>query len=274
MPTLAHLPDGVQRRETATCQRMRELLAASPAAMGVVCSALAVLVLLFHTSSSRCRFSARFRSPLVRARRIAVVCLWVVVRRIIGPLMLMGIVTKLDLLVEYVVMARNVHGMSRLDALIDDARSGPARSVMTTSRYDRCMLPVAAGSRPTRASAAADGHRGDRRLITCDGADLFVVPTVYMCWTTSHGTEADLLQGGGVEFTHHTASRSSAQDDRQAVGTVFHGWRASKAYASARQLAGFPVSAKCFRRVSCSEHPIDGRRDRLASLPLAKPPTV
>jgi multidrug efflux pump subunit AcrB len=65
---------------------------------------------------------------------------------LIGLLMLMGIVTKNSiLLVEYAIMARREHGMSRLEALVDACHKRARPILMTTIAMGAGMLPNALG---------------------------------------------------------------------------------------------------------------------------------
>lgn len=60
--------------------------------------------------------------------------------------MLMGVATKNSiLLVEYSIVARRDHGMSRLDALMDACAKRARPIVMTTLAMGAGMLPIALG---------------------------------------------------------------------------------------------------------------------------------
>jgi len=66
----------------------------------------------------------------------------------IGLIMLMGIATKNSiLLVDYTIIARQQHGLSRADAVIDACRKRVRPIVMTTIAMGAGMLPVAIGWR-------------------------------------------------------------------------------------------------------------------------------
>ena len=100
---------------------------------------------------------------------------------LIGLIMLMGIATKNSiLLVEYAVMARRDHHMSRLDALIDACHKRARPIVMTTIAMGAGMLPTAFGwsiadssFRSPMAIAVIGG------LITSTLLSLLVIPVVY-----------------------------------------------------------------------------------------------
>jgi hydrophobe/amphiphile efflux-1 (HAE1) family protein len=182
MPTLAHLPEGVERRESGDVERMRELFGGFLAAMGIgLLCIYAVLVLLFHDFIQPLTILGALPQSVGGA--LAGLLLFgygLSLPSLIGLLMLMGIVTKNSiLLVEYVVMARNERGMSRTDALIDACAKRARPIVMTTIAMIAGMLPVAAGfsADPSFRSPMGIGVIGG--LITSTGLSLFVVPTVY-----------------------------------------------------------------------------------------------
>jgi multidrug efflux pump subunit AcrB len=182
MPTMAHLPDGVQRRETGDVQRMRELFGGFLAAMaiGLLCI-YAVLVLLFHDFIQPLTILGALPQSVGGALAgLIFLGYGLSLPSLIGLLMLMGIVTKNSiLLVEYVVMARNVHGMSRADALIDACAKRARPIIMTTIAMIAGMLPVAAGFSADPSFRAPMGIAVIGGLITSTALSLFVVPTVY-----------------------------------------------------------------------------------------------
>jgi hydrophobe/amphiphile efflux-1 (HAE1) family protein len=182
LPTLAHLPQGVERSSTGDAERMKELFTGFLAAMGIgILSIYAVLVLLFHD----------FLQPLTILGALpqsiggAFIALMLSghgldLPSLIGILMLMGIVTKNSiLLVEYAVMARNVRGLLRTDAVIDACSKRARPIVMTTIAMIAGMLPVAAGFSADPSFRAPMGISVIGGLITSTALSLFVVPTIY-----------------------------------------------------------------------------------------------
>jgi multidrug efflux pump subunit AcrB len=182
MPALARLPAGVERRETGDAQRFRELFGGFVAAMavGVLCI-YAVLVLLFHDFIQPLTILGALPQSVGGALAgLLFLGYGLSLPSLIGLLMLMGIVTKNSiLLVEYVVMARNVHGMSRLDALIDACSKRARPIIMTTIAMIAGMLPVAAGFSADPSFRSPMGVAVIGGLITSTALSLFVVPTVY-----------------------------------------------------------------------------------------------
>ncbi|MPM50225.1 Multidrug resistance protein MdtC [bioreactor metagenome] len=100
---------------------------------------------------------------------------------LIGLIMLMGIATKNSiLLVEYAIVARRDHGMSRWDALLDACHKRARPIIMTTLAMGAGMLPIALALgeadmsfRSPMATAVIGG------LITSTVLSLLVVPAVF-----------------------------------------------------------------------------------------------
>lgn len=182
LPALKNLPSGVKRVEQGELQRMSELFQSFGVAMaiGIFCI-YAVLVLLFHDFMQ----PATILSALPLAMGGALFALWVShqafsMPAVIGVLMLMGVVTKNSiLLVEYAIMARREHGMSRLDALIDACHKRARPIVMTTVAMGAGMLPNALGlgAEPSFRQPMAIVVIGG--LLTSTVLSLLVVPVVF-----------------------------------------------------------------------------------------------
>jgi multidrug efflux pump subunit AcrB len=163
-------------------QRMKELFGGFLAAMaiGLLCI-YAVLVLLFHDFIQPLTILGAI--PQAVGGALAALLLFgygLSLPSLIGILMLMGIVTKNSiLLVEYVVMARTVQGMSRMDALIDACAKRARPIIMTTIAMIAGMFPVAAGWSADPSFRSPMGLAVIGGLITSTALSLFVVPTVY-----------------------------------------------------------------------------------------------
>src|SRR4030065_311110 len=98
----------------------------------------------------------------------------------IGLVMLMGIATKNSiLLIDYVIMARRDHGLSRWDALLDACRKRARPIVMTTVAMGAGMMPIALGigTDPSFRSPMAIVVIGG--LITSTFLSLLVIPVVF-----------------------------------------------------------------------------------------------
>jgi multidrug efflux pump subunit AcrB len=100
---------------------------------------------------------------------------------LIGLIMLMGVATKNSiLLVEYAILARREHGMTRTQALLDACHKRARPIIMTTIAMGAGMMPIAIGwgSADTsfRAPMAVAVIGG---LITSTFLSLLVIPAVY-----------------------------------------------------------------------------------------------
>ena len=182
LPSMRTLPKGVFTVQQGELQRMSEMFGSFGLAMaaGVLCIYV-VLVLLFHDFLQPVTILAALPLSLGGA------LLALVVTRndfsmptVIGLLMLMGVVTKNSiLLVEYAIMARREHGMSRFDALVDACHKRSRPIFMTTIAMGAGMLPIALGQgadpsfRQPMAIVVIGG------LVTSTLLSLLVIPVLY-----------------------------------------------------------------------------------------------
>jgi multidrug efflux pump subunit AcrB len=115
----------------------------------------------------------------------AIIMLWLFnmelsISSMIGLLTLMGIVTKNSiLLVEYVVMARREHGLSRFDAIIDACSKRARPIVMTTIAMTAGMIPITIGLHGDNSFRAPMGATVIGGLLASTALSLFVVPVIY-----------------------------------------------------------------------------------------------
>ncbi len=182
LPSLQQLPPGVIQTTIGDAEAMNELFASFGLAMatGVLCIYI-VLVLLFKDFVQPVTILA----ALVLSVPGAFLALFVTGKAIsmpsmIGLIMLMGIATKNSiLLVDYVIIARRDHGMSRWDAVLDACRKRARPIVMTTIAMGAGMMPIALGIGvdPSFRSPMAIVVIGG--LITSTFLSLLVVPVVF-----------------------------------------------------------------------------------------------
>jgi multidrug efflux pump subunit AcrB len=93
---------------------------------------------------------------------------------------LMGIVTKNSiLLVEYAVMARREHGLSRFDALVDACSKRARPIIMTTIAMAAGMLPMTIGISGDTGFSGPMGAAVIGGLVASTALSLFVVPVIY-----------------------------------------------------------------------------------------------
>ncbi|WP_234084511.1 efflux RND transporter permease subunit [Azonexus sp. R2A61] len=182
LSSLQQLPPGIIQSTVGDAETMGELFQSFGLAMGtgVLCIYI-VLVLLFKDFVQ----PATILAALVLSVPGAFLALFVAQQAVsmpsmIGMIMLMGIATKNSiLLVDYVILARRDHGLSRRDALLDACRKRARPIVMTTIAMGAGMLPIALGIgvdasfRSPMATVVIGG------LITSTFLSLLVIPVVF-----------------------------------------------------------------------------------------------
>lgn len=182
LPTMAHLPGGIRIVEQGELQRMAEMMSGFGLAMaiGVFCI-YAVLVLLFHDFLQPVTILSALPLSLGGAIFALLICsMSLSMPTVIGLLMLMGIVTKNSiLLVEYAVMARREHGMTRFEALVDACHKRARPILMTTIAMGAGMLPTAIGMGADPAFRQPMAVVVIGGLITSTGLSLLVVPVIF-----------------------------------------------------------------------------------------------
>lgn len=183
LPAVTNLPPGVKVVEIGDAEVMGELFASFGLAMltGVLCIYI-VLVLLFKDflhpvtilSALPLSLGGAFVGLLLAQKSFSMPSL-------IGLIMLMGIATKNSiLLVEYAIVARREHGMSRFEALLDACHKRARPIIMTTIAMAAGMLPIAVGfgaADPSFRSPMAIAVIGG--LVTSTVLSLLVVPVVF-----------------------------------------------------------------------------------------------
>lgn len=183
LPSLLNLPAGVKQISIGDAEMMGELFASFGLAMltGVLCIFI-VLVLLFKDflqpitilAALPLSFGGGFVALLLTGKAFSMPSL-------IGLIMLMGIATKNSiLLVEYAIVARRDHGLSRHNAILDACHKRARPIVMTTLAMGAGMLPIALGMgtadssfRSPMAVAVIGG------LVTSTFLSLLVIPVAY-----------------------------------------------------------------------------------------------
>ena len=183
LPGVRNLPPGVRVTEVGDAEVMGELFASFGLAMltGVLCIYI-VLVLLFKDflhpvtilAALPLSLGGAFVALLAAHKSFSMPSL-------IGLIMLMGIATKNSiLLVEYAILARREHGMTRWEALVDACHKRARPIIMTTLAMGAGMLPIAIGTGvadPSFRSPMAVAVIGG--LITSTVLSLLVIPAVF-----------------------------------------------------------------------------------------------
>ena len=179
---MKQLPPGVAVKAVGDAEAMGELFEGFSLAMltGVMCIYI-VLVLLFKDFVQPVTILA----ALVLSIPGAILALFITrtalsMPAMIGLIMLMGVATKNSiLLVEYAIMARRHHGMSRLEALLDACHKRARPIVMTTVAMGAGMFPIAIGlgNDPSFRAPMAIVVIGG--LITSTFLSLLVIPVLF-----------------------------------------------------------------------------------------------
>lgn len=195
LPGLRQLPPGIVQTSIGDAEAMGELEAGFAMAMlaGVLCVYLVLVLLLKDfvqpvTILAALVFSipGAFLALLITGSALSM-------PSTIGLIMLMGIATKNSiLLVDYIILARREHGLSRRDAIVDACRKRVRPIVMTTIAMGAGMAPVALGwgTDPSFRAPMAIVVMGG--LVTSTFLSLLVIPVVYsyaddfVQWVRSH----------------------------------------------------------------------------------------
>lgn len=183
LPSIKNLPAGVQQDELGDAEAMTELFQSFGLAMltGVVCIYF-VLVLLFKDflqpvtilAALPLSLGGAFLGLLVGGKALSMPSM-------IGLVMLMGIATKNSiLLVEYAIVARRDHHLSRVDAILDACHKRARPIIMTTIAMTAGMLPIAlewgSADGSFRSPMAVSVIGG---LLTSTVLSLLVIPVVF-----------------------------------------------------------------------------------------------
>lgn len=182
LPTMANLPTGIRIVQQGELQRMAEMMGSFGLAMaiGIFCI-YAVLVLLFHDFLQPVTILSALPLSLGGAIFALLICnMSLSMPTVIGLLMLMGIVTKNSiLLVEYAIMARREHGMTRFEALVDACHKRARPILMTTIAMGAGMLPTALGMGADPAFRQPMAVVVIGGLLTSTLLSLLVVPVIF-----------------------------------------------------------------------------------------------
>ena len=182
LPSVQRLPAGVSFLNTGDAEIFVELFTGFLMAMvaGIVCIYMVLLLLFKHPMQPLTILAAiplcaggAFGALLITQNMLSLPAL-------IGLLMLIGIATKNSiLLVDYAVMAEDLHGMSQHDALIDACRKRARPVIMTTIAMGAGMLPLALGFSGDSSFRAPMAWAVIGGLITSTALSLIVIPAAY-----------------------------------------------------------------------------------------------
>jgi multidrug efflux pump subunit AcrB len=181
LPSLRQLPPGVTQRVSGEAEDMDDLAQGFGVAMlmGVLCIYVVLVLLLKDFLRPLSVLVALVLSVPGAFLALYVTGSTLSMPALIGLVMLMGIATKNSiLLVDYAVIAREQHGLSRTDAILDACRKRARPIVMTTLAMGAGMLPIALGwgSDPSFRAPMAIVVIGG--LISSTVLSLLVIPVV------------------------------------------------------------------------------------------------
>lgn len=182
LPSLRQLPRGVFQTPEGDAEEMAELAASFGIAMltGVLCIYMLLVLLLKDFMQPVTILVALVLSVPGAFLALFLTQTPVSLPAMIGLIMLMGIATKNSiLLVDYIIIARRVHGLERVDAIVDACKKRVRPIVMTTIAMGAGMMPIAlgwAGDPSFRAPMAFVVIGG---LLTSTLLSLLVIPVVY-----------------------------------------------------------------------------------------------
>ena len=128
----------------------------------------------------------------------------------IGLIMLMGIATKNSiLLVEYAIMARRDHGMTRWDALLDACHKRARPIVMTTIAMGAGMMPIALGL------GTDPSFRAPMAIVVIGGLITSTLLSLLVCrWCSpTSTTRSDGCGGACAAYRRRSSRRRRAPND-------------------------------------------------------------
>lgn len=182
LPSLVNRPPSIQLTPVGDAEAMAELFSGFGLAMatGILCIYI-VLVLLFKDfvqpvsilSALILSVPGAFLGLLITRTSMSMPAM-------IGLIMLMGIATKNSiLLVEYVIMARRDHGLSRWEALLDACHKRARPIIMTTIAMGAGMAPIALGMGTDPSFRSPMAIVVIFGLLTSTFLSLLVIPVVF-----------------------------------------------------------------------------------------------
>ncbi|WP_434700812.1 efflux RND transporter permease subunit [Pseudomonas sp. D1-36] len=182
LPSLQALPPGLVRTSVGDAEAMGELASGFGVAMltGVLCIYMVLVLLLKDFLQPLTILAALVLSVPGAFLALFVTGSTLSMPSMIGLIMLMGIATKNSiLLIDYILLARRDHGLTRSEAIIDACGKRARPIVMTTIAMGAGMMPIALGwgADPSFRAPMAIVLIGG--LITSTVLSLLVIPVVF-----------------------------------------------------------------------------------------------
>jgi multidrug efflux pump subunit AcrB len=182
LPSLQQLPPGLARTSVGDAEAMGELASGFGVAMltGVLCIYMVLVLLLKDFLQPLTILAALVLSVPGAFLALFITGSTLSMPSMIGLIMLMGIATKNSiLLIDYIILARRDHGLTRTEAIIDACGKRARPIVMTTIAMGAGMMPIALGwgTDPSFRAPMAIVLIGG--LITSTVLSLLVIPVVF-----------------------------------------------------------------------------------------------
>jgi multidrug efflux pump subunit AcrB len=182
LPSLTAMPEGLSQNVLGDAEMMGELASGFIMAMltGVICIYMVLVLLLKELFQPLTILSALVLSVPGAFLALYLTGTSLSLPAMIGLIMLMGIATKNSiLLVDYIIVARTRHQLSRTEAIADACAKRVRPIVMTTMAMGAGMLPIALGmgGDPSFRSPMAIVVIGG--LISSTLLSVLVVPVLY-----------------------------------------------------------------------------------------------
>lgn len=182
LPSLRNLPPGVVQTTVGDAEAMGELATGFGLAMltGVLCIYIVLVLLLKDFMQPLTILAAPMLSIPGAFIALFVTATAMSLPAMIGLIMLMGIATKNSiLLIDYIILARRDHGLTRWDAIIDACSKRARPIIMTTLAMGAGMLPVALGWGADPSFRAPMGIVVIGGLITSTVLSLLIIPVLF-----------------------------------------------------------------------------------------------
>lgn len=182
LPSLQELPPGVVQTTVGDAEAMAELALGFGLAMltGMLCIYVVLVLLLKDFIQPLTILAAPMLSIPGAFIALFITGTALSLPAMIGLIMLMGIATKNSiLLIDYIILARRDHGLTRRAAIIDACSKRARPIIMTTFAMGAGMLPVALGwgTDPSFRSPMAIVVIGG--LITSTVLSLLIIPVLF-----------------------------------------------------------------------------------------------
>ncbi|WP_404436540.1 efflux RND transporter permease subunit [Stutzerimonas chloritidismutans] len=182
LPSLRNLPPGVVQTTVGDAEAMDELATGFGLAMltGVLCIYIVLVLLLKDFMQPLTILAAPMLSIPGAFIALFVTATAMSLPAMIGLIMLMGIATKNSiLLIDYIILARRDHGLTRREAIIDACSKRARPIIMTTLAMGAGMLPVALGWGADPSFRSPMGIVVIGGLITSTVLSLLIIPVLF-----------------------------------------------------------------------------------------------